>query len=389
MAEKGNGAQISESDSYKLYLQDIARCTILPKEEQLELVKKYQNGDKSVLNKLIESNLKFVIYLAKNYRTTHLDIMDLIQEGNMAIKRAIETYDEEKSSLSNHMAYHIRGAIQRAIQNVEIEIRYPVHIWGAIVKYRKIVTTCQLNNNPIPSDEELCSILKLSKEQLNEMKKMEKLRITSYDVEIDMSSSYESISDEPLLKNLLPDKANTEDNFVQQITEKALGAKLKRVLTPYQYFVFYHRYLSDTKISLRALADFFGVKFQAISQAEKKALQTARRFLNNSSELQPLENEMPINPEEVVKFEFLKPYLTYDEQLLYYTIYIENKNGTAKQISKLLGWTPTKVLALAKSIKVKKEKIYQNSDEYQVFRNELLLERKTKIFDVKIQKYLS
>src|SRR5258706_2366847 len=130
---KLSGAE--STDPVRQYLREIGRVPLLDAEEEIELAKRYEKADKSPKDKLTESNLRLVVSIAKKYIGRGLSLLDLIQEGNQGLIRAVEKYDWRKGyKFSTYATWWIRQAITRAIADQARTIRIPVHMVETINK---------------------------------------------------------------------------------------------------------------------------------------------------------------------------------------------------------------------------------------------------------------
>ncbi|MBR2770177.1 MAG: RNA polymerase sigma factor RpoD [Solobacterium sp.] len=128
----------STGDSVRLYLQEIGKIPLLSPEEEKEIAKRCQEGDQEARNKLINSNLRLVVSIAKKYIKRGLSFQDLIQEGNMGLMRAVEKFDYQKGfRFSTYATWWIRQSMIRAIADQSRDIRLPVHMGEQIMKVRR------------------------------------------------------------------------------------------------------------------------------------------------------------------------------------------------------------------------------------------------------------
>ena len=128
----------STGDSVRLYLQEIGKIPLLSPEEEKEIAKRCQEGDQEARNKLINSNLRLVVSIAKKYIKRGLSFQDLIQEGNMGLMRAVEKFDYQKGFwFSTYATWWIRQSMIRAIADQSRDIRLPVHMGEQIMKVRR------------------------------------------------------------------------------------------------------------------------------------------------------------------------------------------------------------------------------------------------------------
>lgn len=126
------------ADSLKLYLNSISKIALLSAEEEKDLAQKAKKGDKKAKEKMTESNLRLVISIARKYRNSRLSFLDLIQEGNIGLIKAVEKFDHTKGfRFSTYATWWIRQAITRSIANNERDIRLPLHIIEILKKIKK------------------------------------------------------------------------------------------------------------------------------------------------------------------------------------------------------------------------------------------------------------
>src|SRR4030066_892545 len=147
---------IESTDPARQYLREIGKCPLLDAEEEVELAKRYEKADKRAKDKLTESNLRRVVSIAKKYIGRGLSLLDLIQEGNQGLIRAVEKYDWRKGyKFSTYATWWIRQAITRAIADQARTIRIPVHMVETINKLNRIARQTLQETGREPTPEEL------------------------------------------------------------------------------------------------------------------------------------------------------------------------------------------------------------------------------------------
>ena len=167
-----NGYNGPIDDIVKQYLLEIGRIPLLTDEKEKELGKKAKEGSKYAKEKLAEGNLRLVVSIAKRYANRGMDLLDLIQEGNVGLLRAVEKYDVDKGyKFSTYATWWIRQAVTRGIADQARTIRIPVHMAEKINKYKKYMANYIKENEIRPTDEELCEYLEVTKGTLQEIKK--------------------------------------------------------------------------------------------------------------------------------------------------------------------------------------------------------------------------
>lgn len=148
-------AETVMTEPLKIYLNEIGQIPLLSEEEERELGRRIAQGDESARRKLEEGNLRLVVSLAKRYTGRGVQLMDLIQEGNMGLMRAAEKYDYTKENrFSTYASWWIKEAMQRAIDQQAREIRVPVHVAENMKRVQKISKELQqeLGREPLPKE---------------------------------------------------------------------------------------------------------------------------------------------------------------------------------------------------------------------------------------------
>ena len=168
-------------DSVRLYLREIGKIPLLNAEEELELAKRVVDGDKRAKDKMAEANMRLVVSIAKRYSGRGLDFLDLIQEGNTGLLRAVEKFDPDKGfKFSTYATWWIRQAITRAIADQARTIRIPVHMVETINKLLRTQRRMTQELNREPTIEELAKELEMEPEKVEYVIKI-KQDITSLD----------------------------------------------------------------------------------------------------------------------------------------------------------------------------------------------------------------
>ncbi|MFA6079293.1 MAG: sigma-70 family RNA polymerase sigma factor, partial [Candidatus Omnitrophota bacterium] len=127
-------------DAIRLYLKDIKKLALLTAEEEIDLAKKIKRGDKNARSKMIQSNLRLVINIAKKYSHLGVSMLDLIEEGNLGLMKAVEKFNPKKGyRFSTYAAWWIRQFISRAIANQGKTVRIPVYIIELMIRYKKVI----------------------------------------------------------------------------------------------------------------------------------------------------------------------------------------------------------------------------------------------------------
>ena len=164
---------MSVNDNVRMYLKEIGKISLLSLEEEQELSKRVAEGDEKAKNILAESNLRLVVSIAKRYVGRGLLFLDLIQEGNIGLMKAVEKFDYGKGyKFSTYATWWIRQAITRALADQARTIRVPVHMVETINKMARIERQMTLELNREPTDQELSKKMGLSVGKIAEIRKI-------------------------------------------------------------------------------------------------------------------------------------------------------------------------------------------------------------------------
>ena len=164
---------MSVNDNVRMYLKEIGKISLLSLEEEQELSKRVAEGDEQAKNILAESNLRLVVSIAKRYVGRGLLFLDLIQEGNIGLMKAVEKFDYDKGyKFSTYATWWIRQAITRALADQARTIRVPVHMVETINKMARIERQMTLELNREPTDAELAKKMGLSTDKIVEIRKI-------------------------------------------------------------------------------------------------------------------------------------------------------------------------------------------------------------------------
>ena len=263
---------ISLDDPVKVYLKDIGRYPLLTPDEEIELAKKIGDGNIAAKNRLTEANLRLVVSIAKRYVGRGMHFLDLIQEGNVGLIKAVEKFDHTKGfKFSTYATWWIRQAITRAIADQARTIRIPVHMVETINRLKKIQSQLLHENGREPSEEMIAEKMEMSVERVREI-----MRVAQEPVSMETpigpeedSRLMDFISDEDALA---PD-----DAALKTITNEDIDSVLK-TLTPREEQVIRLRFgLKDGRChTLEEVGTEFHVTRERIRQIEAKALRKLR-----------------------------------------------------------------------------------------------------------------
>lgn len=260
------------SDSVRMYLKEIGRVELLSAEEEVELAQRIEQGDKEAKRRLAEANLRLVVSIARKYAGRGLMFLDLIQEGNMGLMKAVEKFDHRKGfKFSTYATWWIRQAISRAIADQARTIRIPVHMVETINKYIRVSRQLhqELGREPVP--EEVAKEMGLSTEKVREIMKIaqEPISLETPVGEENDSSLGDFIEDHDVMA---PADAASYELLKEQIGE------VLDTLTEREESVLRLRFGLDDGRSrtLEEVGKVFGVTRERIRQIEAKALRKLR-----------------------------------------------------------------------------------------------------------------
>src|SRR4051794_18340584 len=169
------------ADSLQLFLNELSRYPLLTAKDEVELAKRIERGDVEAKDRMINSNLRLVVSIAKRYQGHDLSLLDLIQEGIFGLIRAAEKFDWRKGyKFSTYATFWVRQAIQRGLANKSRTIRIPVHIGQRERKLARAERQLSAKLGRDPTDEELSAVTELPLEQIEEVREVART-ITSLD----------------------------------------------------------------------------------------------------------------------------------------------------------------------------------------------------------------
>ncbi len=263
---------ININDPVRMYLKEIGRISLLSTEEELELSVRIANGDEMAKNVLAESNLRLVVSIAKRYVGRGLLFLDLIQEGNIGLMKAVEKFDYGKGyKFSTYATWWIRQAITRALADQARTIRVPVHMVETINKMARVQRQMTLELNREPSEEELAEKMGITVEKVREV-----MKISQDPVSLDTPIGEE---DDSHLGDFIKDERSMSPE--EYATNEILKEEIKNVLMTLQereQEVLELRFglIDGTSHTLEEVGKKFNVTRERIRQIEAKALRKLR-----------------------------------------------------------------------------------------------------------------
>ncbi len=274
-------------DAVQVYLKEIGRTPLLTKDEEKDLAKRAEKGDEEARQALMKANLRLVVSIAKRYvnRTPNLSILDLIQEGNIGLSRAVDKFDYRKGfKFSTYATWWIRQAITRALADFSRTIRIPVHMVETMSKYTQARRALlqELGRDPLP--EEIAVEMGIDVDKVHQIQKIsqEVLSIEAPVGDEEDSTLSDFIADE---KNITPAQ-NTARSLLQDLIKDIMNDLSER-----EQKILSMRFGLEDGVThtLEEVGKVFGVTRERIRQIEAKALEKIREH-RHAKALEGFEN---------------------------------------------------------------------------------------------------
>ena len=259
------------SDPVRMYLREIGRVSLLTYEEEVSLAKRVEKGDKKAREKLINANLRLVVSIAKKYVNRGLTLLDLIEEGNIGLMRAVAKYDWRRGyKFSTYATWWIRQAITRAIADQARTIRIPVHMVETINKFNRISRKLMQELGREPTPEEVALEMEVPVEKVREI-----IKVSQEPASLEAPVGEEEDS---RLGDFIQDAAASPSDQATQALLKDHIREMLDTLSPREAKVLEYRFgLEDGKQrTLEEVGKEFGVTRERIRQIEAKAIRKLR-----------------------------------------------------------------------------------------------------------------
>ena len=282
------GVPIKERGSYdadtaiKLYLREIGQVKLLTPQEEIELAAKIKKGDKKAREDMIKANLRLVVKIAHDYEGLGLPLLDLINEGNIGLMKAVERFDPAKGGkLSTYGSWWIKQSIKRALANQSKTIRLPVHLVDKISKMRRTAMRLQEEFGREPTDDELAEELGISAARVSQLRTAA-IRPASLDAPIgdDESNNFaEVVQDE----NAFSPYEELEDKTVTRMLQEMI-----KTLDPREATILRYRFGLDggPEKTLEEVGQKFGVTRERVRQIQNIALSKLRKMIEKLEAVQ-------------------------------------------------------------------------------------------------------
>ena len=265
-------SEIAVDDSVRMYLKEIGKMPLLTAEREQEIAKRMAQGDSTAKDELIESNLRLVVSVAKKYMNRGLSLLDLIQEGNIGLIKAVDKFDYELGyKFSTYATWWIRQAISRAIADQARTIRIPVHMVETINKLNRVQRQLIQELGREPDSAELAKRMEMSEEKIREIQK-----ISQDPISIDKPVGEEE--DSHVGDFIASDETAAPDEVVARELLKEELSEILSTLGDREAKVLRRRFGLDDgrQRTLEEVGKEFGVTRERIRQIEAKAIRKLR-----------------------------------------------------------------------------------------------------------------
>ena len=263
-------------DSVRLYLREIGKIPLLTPEEEADLAQRIVKGDKKAKDKMVESNMRLVVSIAKRYGGRGLDFLDLIQEGNTGLLRAVEKFDPEKGfKFSTYATWWVRQAITRAIADQARTIRIPVHMVETINKVLRTTRKLTSELNREPTTEEIAAELHMEPDKVDYV-----MRIKQDIASLDASVGRDGDDEDSVLGDFVEDeeRISPEDSAANQILKEQLSEIIATLTDREQKIIRLCFGIGGGRPhTLEEVGAEFDVTRERIRQIEAKALSKLRK----------------------------------------------------------------------------------------------------------------
>jgi len=266
----------------KLYLREIGQVALLTPLQEIELAAKIKKGDKKARELMIKANLRLVVKIAHDYEGFGLPLLDLINEGNIGLMKAVERFDPAKGGkLSTYGSWWIKQSIKRALANQSKTIRLPVHLVDKIAKMRRMAMKLQEELGREPSDDELAAEMGMSASRVSQMRTAA-IRPASLDAPIgdDESNNFSEIVQD---ENAATPYKQLEDKTVTKMLREMVKTLDDREATILRY-----RFGLDggSEKTLEEVGQKFGVTRERVRQIQNIALNKLRKMIEKLEAVQ-------------------------------------------------------------------------------------------------------
>ncbi len=260
----------------KLYLREIAQTPLITVQEEITLAARIKRGDKAAAEHMIKANLRFVVKIGRDYEGLGLPLLDLINEGNMGLMKAVARFDPAKGGkLSTYAAWWIKQSIKRALANQSKTIRLPVHLVDKISKMRHAAMRLQEEFGREPTDDELAHELGMTPARVTQLRTAA-IRPASLDAPVGDDDNSDTLGD------LVEDEhAHTPYQDLEEKTVTSMLREMVATLSPREEEILRFRFGLDGGIekTLEDVGERFGVTRERVRQIQNIALLRLRKMI--------------------------------------------------------------------------------------------------------------
>jgi RNA polymerase primary sigma factor len=269
----------SRENGLSTYLAEISKIPLLTTSDEIRLARSAQAGDREARRKLIVSNLRLVVSIAKKYLYYGLPLQDLIEEGNLGLMKAVDRYDPERGcKFSTYATWWIRQAVTRSLSNYGRTVRIPVYVTDNVARYKKVAEELYIKSGKQPEPEEVAEVLGIKPAEAR------KLREFVHDISpLDKLESTDMDDGRGIPESLEPRRV---DRAIEQIEIDQQLEELMEQLTEREANIIRFRYgLTDGKAhTLEETGKEFNLTRERIRQIEKDAMKRLRHYVAEHAE---------------------------------------------------------------------------------------------------------
>ena len=261
-----------DSTSFEKYLQDIGKIEMITADEEIILAQKIKRGDEQALKKLVNSNLRFVVSVAKQYQNRGMNLPDLVNEGNLGLIRAARLFDETRGfKFISYAVWWIRQSILSAIAEQSRIVRLPLNKIGDLSKVNKANIKFQQENDRMPTSSELADLLEISEYKLDTL-----IKSRSRKVSIDAPTLDD---DSKTMMDFMEDKnaITPERPLINQSLRVEIGRIIKTLPIKEQKVLDYYYGLNEQSKTLVEIAQILDISRERARQIKEKAIRRLRK----------------------------------------------------------------------------------------------------------------
>lgn len=266
--------------SLQSYLNSIGDEPLLTRKEEQYLAARSQKGDLKAINTLITRNLRLVIKIAKDFNFGHVDMMDLISEGNIGLQKAAERYmPGMNSKFSTYAVWWIRQTISRALTNQSRQIRIPVHMVDTQGKILRLKRHMEAETGQVPTNEEIAEVTGI------DVKRIEFIvasMVTTVSLQTPLAGAEGEIGESTLGDFIEDTKTEAPYEQMQQKTYAEAVVQILATLNPRERRVIERRYglFGQSEVTLEKVSDEYGLTRERIRQIQEKTLRKLRQRMH-------------------------------------------------------------------------------------------------------------